>query len=313
MTMYPAFFRPRVALSTRRERFVLPDDDFVDLDWVGDPPGSPRPTVLLLHGLEGSIESPYARGLLSEIQRHGWRGVLMHFRGCSGEPNRRPRAYHSGETTDVAAVIAALRQRLDRSPLAAVGYSLGGNVLLKYLGEAGAEAGLSAAAAVSVPMMLSPCAHRLQRGFSRVYDRYLLDSLKRSFARKRSAVDLGPVGQVEPGAIGSIWSFDENVTAPLHGFEGAEDYYAQSSSRPFLRGIEVPTLILQAKDDPFMTPDVIPEESELAPSVTLELSEHGGHVAFVSGSPWRPKFWLEQRIPEFLAPHLRIESRATNA
>ena len=302
MTMYPVFFRPRISLTSTRERFTLPDGDFVDLDWVEPTLDGAEPTltVLILHGLEGSIESHYARGLLTAFAARGWRGVLMHFRGCSGEPNLQPRAYHSGETEDARAVIAHLAERLD-SPLAAVGYSLGGNVLLKYLGENGSDAPLVAASAVSVPLMLSPCAARLQRGFSRIYDQWLLRMLKDSFRRRRAAVDLGPVGAVNERTITSIKAYDDHITAPLHGFADAEDYYARSSSRPFLSRIAVPTLILHAVDDPFMTPDVIPEESELSPVVTLELSARGGHVGFIEGTPWRPKYWLEQRIPEFLA------------
>ena len=300
MTVYPVLFRPRLALETRRERFTLPDGDFVDLDWVDPPPGTTAPlTVLVLHGLEGSIESPYARGLLSAMRARGWRGVLMHFRGCSGEPNRRPRAYHSGDTGDAQAVIADLRRRID-GPLAAVGYSLGGNVLLKYLGEQANDSGLVAAAAVSVPLMLAPCAARLQRGFSRVYDKYLLRALKQSFRRRRSTTDLGAVAEVDDRTLNCIRDYDEHITAPLHGFAGADDYYAQSSSRPFLARIQVPTLILHAEDDPFMTAEVIPDESELSPHVTFELSSRGGHVGYVSGPPWRPAYWPEVRIPDFL-------------
>ncbi|MEL7371630.1 MAG: hydrolase [Myxococcota bacterium] len=297
MTIYPTLFRRRIPLATRRERFTLPDGDFLDLDWV-EPEGAPSLTVLILHGLEGSIDSPYARGLLTAIRDRGWRGVLMHFRGCSGEPNRKPRAYHSGETEDATAVIAALHARV--GPIAAVGYSLGGNVLLKYLGEQEDRTPLRAAVAVSVPLMLSPCAARLQTGFSRVYDKYLLRSMKQSLRRKRSAVDLGTVGRVEEREISTIRAYDELITAPLHGFADAEDYYAKSSSRPFLKRIQAPTLIIHAEDDPFMTSEVIPGESELSDKVTLELSSRGGHVAFVGGAPWRPDFWLERRIPEFI-------------
>ena len=255
-------------------------------------------------GLEGSIESHYARGLLTSALARGWRGVLMQFRGCSGDTNRLPRAYHSGETSDATTVIAALKDRLKGAPIAAAGYSLGGNVLLKYLGEQGENAPLVAAAVVSVPMMLSPCAARLQRGFSRVYDAWLLRSLKASYERKRAAVDLGPVGDIDLAKVRSIKGYDDVITAPLHGFRDAEDYYEKSSSRPYLRRIRIPTLIIHAIDDPFMTDEVIPSESELADSVTLELSRHGGHVGFVSGPPWRPQYWPETRIPEFLAERI---------
>lgn len=301
MTIYPALFRPRVPLSSRLERFELPDGDFVDLAWVGDPPPE-APVVAVFHGLEGSLESSYVRGILSVLAAHGWRAVLMHFRGCSGEPNRLPRTYHAGETEDPRAFLRALRARYPEAPLAAIAYSLGGNILLKYLGEEGAACGLAAAVAVSVPMMLSPCSRRLQRGFSRVYDRWLLHSLKAHTRRKRGGVDEG-LDLSDPALARNrnLWQFDDRITGPLHGFAGAEAYYQACSSRPFLRQIGCPTLIIQAKDDPFMSPEVIPRADELSPSVRLELSEAGGHVGFVSGPVRRPEYWLEQRIPSFLA------------
>ncbi|MFO0729328.1 MAG: hydrolase [Myxococcota bacterium] len=298
MTIFPVVARRRPKVQARRERLELPDGDFVDLAWVGQ---ARSPLVVVLHGLEGSLDSPYVRGILSAIEARGWRGLLMHFRGCSGEPNRLARAYHSGETEDLRTLLRLIRAR-GEEPAAAVGYSLGGNVLLKYLGEEGSSAGLSAAVAVSVPMMLAPCADRLQRGFSKLYDRWLLSSLKKSMRRKARQVPLGV--ELSTG-IDSIRSFDEQVTAPLHGFSGADDYYARASSRPYLPKIRTPTLILQARDDPFLTEEVLPGPAELPAGVTLEISEHGGHVGFVGGNnPFAPDYWLERRIPEFLDPHL---------
>lgn len=290
-------------ITTRRERVELPDGDFLDLDWIGEQAPPEAPLVLVLHGLEGSVRSSYVRGVLDAIARRGWRGVVMHFRGCSGEPNRLARAYHSGETEDARALIARLVEQHPRAPLFAVGYSLGGNVLLKYLGEQGADTPVRAAVAVSVPLMLAPCADRLGRGFSRVYDRWLLHSLRASVVRKLARVELGHgLTPAVVRKIDSLRAFDERVTAPLHGFAGADDYYARSSSRPFLRRIARPTWIIQAKDDPFMTEAVIPEPHELSPSVTLELSEVGGHVGFVDGAvPWAPRRWLDARIVEVLA------------
>lgn len=290
----------RALEASQRERFELPDGDFVDLDWWGQDAAETAPTVLILHGLEGSSQSGYVQGLLTPLSRQGWRSVVMHFRGCSGEPNRRARAYHSGETEDVRTVMKALRARWADSPLAAVGYSLGGNVLLKYLGEEGPNADIQVAVAVSVPMMLAPCADRMRRGLSQIYGRWLLASLKASLQRKMAAVNVGLSSEVFE-RIRCIRSFDEHVTAPLHGFNGADDYYAQSSSLPYLSKIQTPTLILHAHDDPFMTHEVIPGEDELSPSVTLELSGAGGHVGFVAGkNPLRPRFWLEERIPAYL-------------
>ncbi|MGQ0658252.1 MAG: hydrolase [Chromatiales bacterium] len=300
-TLWPRFMRRQAPLRLRAERLELPDGDFVDLAWTD---GGKGPVVCILHGLEGGAASPYAQGILTAIADRGWHGVLMHFRGCGGELNRLPRSYHSGETGDMGHFLAVIRRRYPGVAVAAVGYSLGGNVLLKYLGERGEAAGLSAAAAVSVPFLLSESADRLDRGFSRFYQRLLLTSLKMKtaakFRRLKSPVPLDGVAGCR-----NFREFDDRVTAPLHGFTDAADYYARSSSRQFLRGITVPTLILQAADDPLMTPAVIPGDAELAPSVRLELSCRGGHVGFVTGSrPWAARYWLEERIPAFLGEHL---------
>lgn len=299
-TVWPALLRRPPDVPLTRERVELPDGDFVDLDWAG---GGDGPLVLVLHGLEGSSRSPYVRGLLAAVTARGWRGVVLHFRGCSGEPNRLARGYHSGETQDLASIVELLRKREPYARLAAVGYSLGGNVLLKWLGEQGSRAPLFAAAAISVPLVLSDAVARLHSGMSRVYERRLLNSLRRSLTAKIRCVSM-PLGDEVLATLRSMRDFDETVTAPLHGFAGADDYYARSSSRPFLRDIAVPTLIVHAADDPFMTPAVIPESHELAPCVTLEVSPRGGHVGFIHGLPWRPRYWLEERIPAYLEPLL---------
>jgi len=296
-TLWPVFVRRRPTVVLQRERLELPDGDFLDLDWTRGSPGDP--IVLILHGLEGSSDSQYARGLLQAIVRRGWRGVVMHFRGCSGEPNRLPRSYHSGETADVGHVLKILRQRESDTPIAAVGYSLGGNVLLKYLGESGRDTPLRAAAAVSVPMLLNECALRLEIGFSRVYQWHLVRSMRRSAEAKRRHVSL-PIKVDDLAQLHTFREWDDAITAPLHGFAGVEDYYAKSSSRQFLAGIAIPTLLIHAKDDPFMRERVIPTPQELAPAVTFELYDSGGHVGFVAGSwPWRARYWLEERIPAF--------------
>jgi len=290
---------PHVALW--RERLELPDGDFIDLDWTEKGSG---PIVIVLHGLEGSSDSPYARGLLRAIERRGWRGVVMHFRGCSGEPNRLARSYHSGDTGDLAFLVTTLRRREPRAPLATVGFSLGGNVLLKWLGKAGGVTPLRAAVAVSVPFVLHGAAERLQQGFSRLYQWRLLRSLRRTVDAKRRHMEL-PLKIRDLSTLKNFRDFDEYVTAPLHGFDSADHYYTVSSSRQYLGGITVPTLLLHARDDPFMTESAIPRPDELSESVTLELSPHGGHVGFVAGIwPWRPRYWLDERIPAYLARYL---------
>lgn len=297
-TLFPFIARRRLTVTTQRERLTLPDADFLDLDWALDAPAQ-APLVLVLHGLEGSLRSHYAAGLLQSLNKAGLRAVLMHFRGCSGEPNRLPRSYHSGETADLEWVVTQLRQREPDTALAAVGFSLGGNVLLKWLGESGPQARLDAAVAVSVPFSLAIAADRLDRGLSQIYQAYLLHKLRRSLRAKQALLSL-PIELPESHRLDSFRRFDDAVTAPLHGFAGVDDYYARASSRPFLKNITCPTLILQAQDDPFMTPEILPEPAELAASVRMELSLTGGHVGFISGQLGQPEYWLEQRIPAFL-------------
>jgi len=300
-TLWARLFRRAPLIPYRRERLELPDGDFIDLDWL---PGGRGPIVILLHGLEGSSHSPYARGIMTAIERRGWRGVVMHFRGCSGVPNRLARGYHSGEIGDFSFLIRTLREREPDAVLAAVGISLGGNVLLKWLGTNAETNTLRAAVAVSVPMLLGITADRLSVGFSRLYQWYLMTSLRRSTIEKIKRIKM-PVGAERVMACHTLREFDHFVTAPLHGFHGAEDYYSRSSSRQYLKDISIPTLIVQAEDDPFMTEGTIPESQELSQSVSLELSKRGGHVGFVSGRwPWRSRFWLDERIPDFLSPYL---------
>jgi uncharacterized protein len=301
-TVFAPLFRRGPAVALRRQRLELDDGDFLDLDWG---PGNRGPLVLLLHGLEGSSHSPYARGMLGALHARGWRGVVMHFRGCSGEPNRLARSYHSGDTADLSRVLDHIHANADASALAIVGYSLGGNVLLKWLGERGAGAGVDAAAAVSVPFVLSLAADRLAHGVSRVYQRRLIGELQSKLDRKFAHRDC-PIDLRGARASRTFWDFDDRVTAPLHGFEDVHDYYTRSSSRQYVPRIRVPTLILHARDDPFMTPDVLPSRDELPAAVKLEVSARGGHVGFVHGSrPWRPRYWLEERIPAFLNDHLQ--------
>lgn len=304
-TLWPHLLRFKLRVETRRERLELPDGDFVDLNWTlnsGTVPDATynSPIVIVLHGLQGSVRSSYASGLLRAIENMGWRGVFMHFRGCSGEPNRLARCYHAGETEDFATLVEVLRQREPHTPLAAVGFSLGGNVLLKWLGEIGERAPLQAAVAVSVPFDLANSVRRINQGLSRAYQLRLLRGLRNSIQQKFKHIAT-PENLGDLRRLRSIRDYDGNVTAPLHGFADADDYYTRSSSRQYLKNIRVPTLILHAADDPFMTAQAIPEFNELSSSTRLELSKRGGHLGFVGGKyPWKPDYWLEARIPEFL-------------
>jgi len=297
-TIYPSLLRRRHHPELTRERIELPDGDFVDLDWTS---GDGRALVLVLHGLEGSLESHYTGGILTALHAAGYRAALMYFRGCSGGPNRLARSYHSGDTADLREVLARLAARNEQRPLAVIGYSLGGNVLLKALGEGAGMEAVRTAVAVSVPFDLDRAARRLDQGFSRVYQRYLLRKLRRSYRAKLPLHAL-PVAGERLDALDTFRKFDDAITAPLHGFRDVDDYYGRSSSRQYLRAITIPTLILHAVDDPFIPADAIPAADELGPGVTLELARRGGHVGFVAGDlPFRPRYWLETRI----CAHLR--------
>jgi len=283
-----------------REQLELPDGDFLHLDWLVGGTDQSKPLLLCLHGLEGSSRSNYASDLLRVAGDAGWQAAVVHFRGCSGTLNRLNRSYHAGETADLAQVLEHVAQQRRFSRLFAVGYSLGGNVLLKHLGEAGPASPLDAAVAVSVPFDLDGAARSISGGVSRLYQYLLMQKMKRRVRQKAGA--LAAVIDV-PAALRSTGfaEFDELVTAPLHGFAGCKDYYARCSSRQFLGVIRKPTLILQARDDPFLDSRYLPSEGELADSVQLELSMHGGHVGFVGQKkPWQPYLWLPRRIFEFL-------------
>jgi uncharacterized protein len=293
-TIWPTLARRRPLLPLASRRIELGDGDFIDLR-LGEGDG---PRVLVIHGLEGDLQSHYAGTLLDLLARAGYQPVFMYLRGCSGEANRLDRSYHSGATEDLGEVLAALAQDPQGAPLAAVGFSLGGNLLLKYLGET--ERPLVAMGiAVSVPFVLRDAMLRLDLGASRLYRGYLMDRLRATFRRKFS--DRPCPLPVAIDSLRDFNQFDDQVTAPLCGFTGVFDYYSRASCRQFLPRITTPTLILHALDDPFMFPTTVPFAHELGPGVTLELSHHGGHVGFVGGRlPWRPVYWLEGRILEFL-------------
>ncbi|MEO0972577.1 MAG: hydrolase [Pseudomonadota bacterium] len=261
------------------------------------------PIVVVLHGLAGGYESAYARDLFSEFARSGLEGHLLHFRGCGGLLNRLPRGYHAGDTGDLAHYIKTLRSASPERPVYAVGYSLGANVLLKHLGTTGLESGLDAAVAVSVPFRLEDACESISHGFARLYHRVLLARLKQlmrdKFSRDRAAA---PFDLAALYRIRDLRTFDDRVTAPMHGFRNVEHYYRVSSCRQYLGGIRTPTLILHAADDPFQSHAGIPPPRELASTVQLALSPHGGHVGFLqsSRSGWGWESWLAPRIGAFL-------------
>ncbi|MCS4306446.1 putative alpha/beta-fold hydrolase [Rheinheimera pacifica] len=308
-TIFAKYLSPKHRLNTEAETISLPDGDEVQLNWLHSKTGSNNtPIIILLHGLAGDINSHYIQAMLAQCHTLGWTAVLLHFRGCNGKPNKLPRAYHSGDTADTALVITEVKRRYPNRPLVAVGYSLGGNVLLKYCGEQAGQNPLSAAVAVCPPLSLSACAKRINTGSSKLYQRYLLGRLKHSTLRKlKQFADFPlPLTPQQVKRFSSIEQFDEYYTAPIHGFLNAEDYYQKASGKAFLRHICVPTLIIHAKDDPFLSDDVIPKAGELSPHIHYELTSGGGHVGFVYGSLLKPRFWLNQRIPQFIIEQLAI-------
>lgn len=304
-TIWPRFFQRRKLLKIENERLELPDGDFVDLAWTEEP-RSAKGLVILFHGLEGSVRSHYANDLMAFLLGHGWQTVLMHFRGCSGENNRLARSYHSGETSDPSYFLEQICARHPDRVRHAIGFSLGGNMLLKLLGENPQQTWVEKAVSVSAPLNLAECSDSINQGFSRVYQRYLLNSMIQTLQekmRKISYEDLVKVGHHDLHRLTNFRVFDDLVTAPLHGYKDSNDYYSRCSAIHYLKNIETPTLVLHAKDDPFMNEKVLPKAHQLAQSVRVELSDKGGHVGFMYGSPWRPKIWFQKRILEFLEDH----------
>ncbi|MBI3140652.1 MAG: hydrolase [Rhodocyclales bacterium] len=294
-TIYPLVRRgplPRY----RRERWETPDGDFIDVDWLPEADAD-APLVVLFHGLEGSSASHYARALMRALARRGWAGALPHFRGCSGEPNRLPRAYHSGDSEEIDWILRRLRAQFPGRTIFAAGISLGGNALLKWLGEreGAARDVVQAAAAACAPLDLTAAGHALQQGFNRVYTQRFLLTLKASSLAKLERFP-GLFDRRRMLAARTLHDFDDAVTAPLHGFRDAADYWRRAAAKPWLPGVRVPTLALNALNDPFLPAAALPRPPEVAPAVTLDYPREGGHVGFVAGPFPGHLGWLPQRL-----------------
>lgn len=304
-TILPRVYPKPVDFQPLEEVFELTDGDFLEITYTEsiDANDNNKPIVIVLHGLEGSFESFYAKGMMNEMFNQGWTGVLMHFRGCGKQTNRKAHSYHSGQTQDLTEFVKQLSEKAGSRPIYAIGFSLGGNVLTKYLGET-EQSLLTAGVVISAPLSLKVCADTMASGFSKVYQKYLVDKLKDSTTKKLKHLHHQQQMNVDIPAINNIkrlQQFDELVTAPLHGFKNALDYYQKCSGKQFLKSINIPTLVIHAKDDPFMTPAVIPSAQEVSNTVQFEVSDRGGHVGFLSGNnPFKPVFWLEQRCSEFI-------------
>lgn len=310
-TLWGKLARKLPPAPTRLERWDTPDGDFIELHRIAGEANTPR--LVLLHGLEGTIRSHYAQGLLHEANRRGWAADLLIFRSCGSEMNRARRFYHSGETSDIAFVLDRLATAEPGRPIVAAGVSLGGNVLLKYLGERGdwVPAQVKAAAAVSVPFDLARSSLQIQRGFARLYQWHFMRSL-----RRKAGTKLGQFPDIAPAdalpRLRTMYDFDNVITAPLHGFADADDYYRKSSSIGWLHGIKRPTLLLSATDDPFLPPEVFAQVREIATRnkwLTLDFPARGGHAGFITRDGGRLKYFAEQRVCDFLASQLHPQNQ----
>ncbi|MEC5161570.1 MULTISPECIES: YheT family hydrolase [unclassified Janthinobacterium] len=294
-TIYPAVCVGTPAPAYRRERWDAPDGDFVDVDFVDGQPG--HPFVLLFHGLEGSSHSHYARALMAELATRGWSGAVPHFRGCSGHGNRAPRFYHSGDAGEIDWIVRRLRRRA-AGRFYATGVSLGGNALLRWLGESQHAAGIvDAACAVSAPLDLAQGGRALARGVNRMYTRMFLNTLKPKCLAKLDQFP-GLFCRQALLAANDLHAFDTVVTAPLHGYRSADDYWDRASAKHVLDDITVPTLVLNAQNDPFLPARYLPRHASR--QVLLEYPRHGGHAGFTAGRPPGHLDWLPGRLLHFL-------------
>lgn len=295
-TIYAATLSPTPNIGYRRERWELPDGDFVDADWVDNTPSNHEsPIVVLFHGLEGNSQSTYAKLLMSAVKAKGWRGVVIHFRGCSGEPNRLPRVYYAGDTPEIGVLLSHVRSNAPSVPIYAIGVSLGGNALLKWLGEKGNQAAsiIDKAIAVSAPMDLAASATALDKGLNRIiYTPRFVDSM-RPKALAMSQRFPGLLNEEKIKAAKTIHDMDNAVTAVLYGAIDADDYYAKNAAKPWLPYISLPTLILNAKNDPFIPASTLPTPDEVSTSVTLEYPDTGGHAGFSGDNNWFSAHLLE--------------------
>lgn len=306
MTMWGKFFRKAGLPDLRLTRLATPDGDELTVAVAGA--RQPGPALLLVHGLEGGVNSHYAGGILNVAVQHGWQARMLVFRTCDGRMNRARRTYHSGETSDLDLVVRHMVAEAPGQPIGLVGVSLGGNVMLKWLGENGdlLPPQVVAAMAISTPYDLARSSRAIDRGFARLYQWNFLRSLKAK-ARLKLEQHGDVCSRAALDAVRTMWDFDDVFTAPLHQFADANDYYSRCSSIRFLAGIRRPTLLLSAHDDPFYPPGFLRDVEAASASNThleLEFHQHGGHVGFVGGTPWRPEYYVESRVGTFFTGHL---------
>jgi uncharacterized protein len=306
-TIIPALFARRPTVDYRRERWDTPDGDFIELDWLdyaacgANPPSAGAPLFVLFHGLEGSSDSHYARTLMAAARARGWHGVVPHFRSCSGPLNLLPRFYHLADSEEVDWVLRRLRG-MHRGPIVAAGVSLGGNVLLRWLGERREDASfVAAAAAISTPLDVHAGGHALSQGFAKVYTISFLKTLKRKALLKLEQYP-GLFDRDAMLASRTMYEYDNVVTAPLHGFRNTDDYWTVATTRPLLRHVAVPTLVLNARNDPFLPSAALPTRADVSAAIELDQPAAGGHVGFMTG-PFPGRIdWLSRRVFSYLTP-----------
>jgi predicted alpha/beta-fold hydrolase len=299
-TIIPAKLVPLPRVTYRRERWDAPDGDFIDVDFALPEPGTAAaPLLVLFHGLEGDSQSHYARSLMRDAADRGWRGMVVHFRGCSGEPNRLPRAYHSGDSDEADWILRRVHARWPQARFHAVGVSLGGNVLAKWLGERAEDAQfVTAAASIGSPLDLAAGGAALGRGFNRVYTQLFLATLKpKALAKVRRFPGIADVDRLR--ASRNLYEFDNEYTAPLHGFRNTDDYWARASGKPWLGGVRVPHLVLNALNDPFVPAASLPRRQDVSQYVRLEQPAGGGHIGFARGALPGRLDYLPQRLRDF--------------
>ena len=312
-TIYARSLTRNIAVPYRRERWQTPDEDFIDLDWLDSSLDGSK-LVVLFHGLEGCSSSHYATSLMAELAQRGWGGVVPHFRGCSAEANRLPRSYHAGDSPEIDWILRRLKEENPKREIYVVAISLGANMLLKWLGEqdGAAQKIVARAVAVSAPLDLRAAARQLDVGFKKfLYTRHFLQTLRSKVLAKISAHGLA----IEPRAVRACSTFrdiDNIYTAPFHGFKDADEYWASTSSKRWLKAIRVPTLVINARNDPFLPESALPTHEEVSDSVTLDFPRDGGHVGFVTGKfPGRLE-WLPRRVIDFFVADHGVNTSLTD-
>jgi uncharacterized protein len=299
-TCFPAIFSPSAKARLCWETFNLPDGDFIDCCWSGALTG---PVLVMVPGLEGSVESHYIQSSIDDYVAQGWRVLVMHMRGCGGRINRLRRSYHSGDTQDLHFLLQTISVRYPGVPLMLIGFSLGANLTLRYLAEKRYPDQLVAAVGVSIPFELGKTSDYMHP----LYQKRLLHGMNKKVIEKMKLGHHFPLNQKQLRKVRTLRQFDNWITSDLYGFRDADDYYQQSSCRYVLGDITLPTFLFHALDDPFIPRDCIPDTSELPPSVQMEMNENGGHVGFITGKPWKPIYWLAERSIRFFREQLARE------